>query len=129
MRLDLHLHTSCSDGLLPPDAVVVAARRGVGALLERLQVIKSTGDAEGATEIFAAYGTRLNVAWRDNVKARAAKLGLPNQSAFVFPQLVPVAGGATGREIVDVHVRYDEDLTAQQLRWSRLSGVADEWVW
>ena len=27
MHLDLHLHTSCSDGALPPEAVVAAARR------------------------------------------------------------------------------------------------------
>lgn len=27
MRLDLHLHSSCSDGLLPPDELVAAARR------------------------------------------------------------------------------------------------------
>lgn len=33
MRADLHLHTSCSDGLLPPEAVVVAARRaGLGVI-------------------------------------------------------------------------------------------------
>jgi predicted metal-dependent phosphoesterase TrpH len=33
MRLDLHLHTTCSDGLLTPEALVLAARRaGLGAI-------------------------------------------------------------------------------------------------
>ena len=49
--------------------------------------------------------------WRDNVKARAAKLKLPNGTAFVFPQLIPVAGGKDGKEIVDVRLVYEEDLT------------------
>jgi hypothetical protein len=40
--------------------------------------------------------------------------------AFVFPRLEPVF--ADGR-IVDVHVRHDEDLTMQQLRFSRLQRV------
>ena len=105
------------------------ARKGVGELLGRLQVIKSRGDSEGANWLFDRFGTELNVTWRDNIKARAAKLKLPNGKAFVFPQLIPVAGGKNGKEIVDVRVVYEEDLTAQQLRWSRLAGVADEWTY
>jgi len=90
-------------------------------------VIKPRGDSEGANRPFDRFGTELNVTWRDNIKARAAKLKLPNGRAFVFPQLIPVAGGKDGKEIVDVQVVYEEDLTAQQLRWSRLAGVSDEW--
>lgn len=105
------------------------ARKGVGDLLSRLQVIKSNGDAEAASGLFARFGTKVDVAWRDNIRARAAKLALPNLTAFVFPQLIPVAGGKGGKEIVEVKIAFDEDLTAQQLRWSRLAGVADEWVY
>ena len=108
---------------------VDAARKGVGELLGRLQVIKSRGDSEGANWLFDRFGTKLDVEWRDNVKARAAKLKLPSGTAFVFPQLIPVAGGRGGKEIVDVRLVYEEDLTAQQLRWSRLAGVADEWTY
>ena len=106
-----------------------AARRGVGDLLGRLQVIKSTGDGEGANALFDRFGTKVNLEWRDNIKARAAKLKIPNATAFVFPQLVPIAGGAGGKEITDVRVVYEEDLTSQQLRWSHLAGVTDEWVY
>jgi dipeptidyl-peptidase-3 len=106
-----------------------AARSGVADLLGRLQVIKSTGDGEGANSLFDRFGTNVNVEWRDNIKARAAKLKIPNATAFVFPQLVPVRGGQDGKEMVDVRVVYEEDLTAQQLRWSRLAGVTDEWIY
>jgi dipeptidyl-peptidase-3 len=106
-----------------------AARSGVADLLGRLQVIKSTGDGEGANSLFDRFGTNVNVEWRDNIKARAAKLQIPNATAFVFPQLVPIGGGRDGKEIVDVRVVYEEDLTAQQLRWSRLAGVTDEWTY
>ena len=106
-----------------------AARTGVADLLHRLQVIKSTGDEEGANALFDRFGTKVNLEWRDNIKARAAKLKIPNATAFVFPQLVPVGGGTDGKEITDVQVVYEEDLTAQQLRWSRLAGVTDEWIY
>lgn len=97
------------------------ARRGVGDLLGRIQVIKSTGDAKAAAELFDRFGSRVDLRWRDDIRARAAKLNLPNRIAFVFPQLVPVWG--PGGELADVGVAYEEDLTAQQLRWSRLGGV------
>ena len=106
-----------------------AAREGVADLLGRLQVIKSTGDAEGANALFDRFGTKVNPEWRDNIQVRAAELKIPNATAFVFPQLVPVAGGQDGKEIVDVQVEYKEDLTEQQLRWSRLAGVTDEWTY
>ena len=106
-----------------------AARTGIADLLRRLQVIKSTGNDEGANALFDRFGTKVNAEWRDNIKARAAKLKIPNAKAFVFPQLVPIAGGADGKEITDVRAVYEEDLTAQQLRWSRLAGVTDEWIY
>jgi len=93
------------------------ARSGIGALLTRLQTIKSRGDAAAATRIFDRFGTRVNPEWRANIRARAARLKLPNKSAFVFPRLEPVMAE---NEITDVRLHVDEDLTAQQLRMSRL---------
>jgi dipeptidyl-peptidase-3 len=93
------------------------ARRGVGDLLSRLQVMKSTGDAAGATRVFDEFGTRLDPAWKANIAARREKLKLPKLKVFVFPRLVPVVKGGT---IVDVRLVHDEDLTAQQLRFRRL---------
>jgi dipeptidyl-peptidase-3 len=92
-------------------------RRGVGDLLGLLQVIKSRGDGAAATQIFDRFGTRVNPEWRKNIRERAARLKLPNKSAFVFPRLEPVMEGS---EIKDVRLYADEDLTMQQLRMSRL---------
>jgi len=93
------------------------AHRGVGDLLRILQVTKATGDASAATHIFDRFGTRVNPEWRLNIRKRAAKLKIPNKSAFVFPRLEAVMDGA---EIKDVRLHVDEDLVTQQLRMSRL---------
>ena len=93
------------------------ARHGVGDLLVRLQTIKSKGDSTAAGRVFDRFGTRVNPEWRNNIRARAARLKLPNKTAFVFPRLEPILKGS---EIVDVKLLVDEDLTAQQLRFSRL---------
>jgi len=96
-----------------PDRV----HEGVSDLLTRLQVIKSTGDAAGAQRIFDEFGTRLDPEWKANIHARRERLKLPKLKAFVFPHLKPVM---RGDEIVDVTIAYDENLTAQQLRFRRL---------
>jgi dipeptidyl-peptidase-3 len=93
------------------------AHEGVGELLSRLQVIKSTGDADAAHRIFDDFGTQLDPKWKANIAARRERLKLPKLKAFVFPHLTPVV---RGDEIVDVRLAYDEDLTAQQLRFRRL---------
>lgn len=91
------------------------AQRGVGDLLCRLQTIKAQGDAAAAEQIFERFGTHINPDWRLNIRARAARLNIPNKSAFVFPRLSPVMRDG---EIVDVRIHSDEDLVAQQLRMS-----------
>jgi dipeptidyl-peptidase-3 len=96
------------------------AREGVGELLSRLQVIKSTGDADAAHRIFDEFGTRLDPAWKANIVARRERLKLPKLKAFVFPHLTPVF---RGNDIVDVRLAYDEDLTAQQIRFRRLESL------
>ncbi len=93
------------------------ARQGVGDALRILQTIKARGDGEAAARIFDRFGSRVNSDWRQNIRARAAKLNIPNNSAFVFPRLEAVVDGD---EITDVRLYVDEDLTTQQLRLSRL---------
>jgi dipeptidyl-peptidase-3 len=93
------------------------AHQGVGDLLKTLQIVKARGDSAAATQIFDRFGTRVNNAWRQNIRARAARLKLPNKTAFVFPRLEAVMQGG---EIIDVRLHVDEDLTTQQLRFSRL---------
>ncbi len=105
-------------------ADLIKARQGIGELLGRLQAIKSTGDADAATKIFDRFGTRVNVAWRDNIKKRSEFLKIPRETRFVFPQLVPVL---KRNEIVDVRLETKENLTAQQLRFSRWQFNTELW--
>jgi dipeptidyl-peptidase-3 len=93
------------------------AHRGVADILRRLQVIKAMGQADAAAQLFDRFGSRVKPEWRLNVRERAAKLKLPNKTAFVFPRLEPVVEAG---QIKDVRVHADEDLTTQQLRFSRL---------
>jgi dipeptidyl-peptidase-3 len=92
-------------------------RNGIGSLLTKIQVIKSTGNRKEAEQLFDRFGTRLNDDWKANITARKKKLRAPKIKAFVFPRLEPVLENG---EIVDVLLHHDEDLTAQQLRFSRL---------
>jgi dipeptidyl-peptidase III len=93
-------------------------RKGLGDLLEKVQVIKSTGDKEGAEKLFDRYGTRFDKKIQENMVKRAESIKAANQSAFVFPHLKPVV---TRRgKVTDVRLVHDEDLTSQHLRFSRL---------
>jgi dipeptidyl-peptidase-3 len=94
-----------------------AVRNGIGELLRRIQVIKSTGDRKAAEALLDRFGTNLDPDWKANVTARKRKLKAPKIKAFVFPRLEPVIENG---KIVDVRMHHDEDLTAQQLRFSRL---------
>jgi dipeptidyl-peptidase-3 len=97
-------------------------REGMRELLAKLQVMKSTADYEGAAELFDRFGTTVNPEWHRNIVARLEALKVPKMRAFVFPRLEPVV---ESREIVDVRIHFDEDLTTQQLRFSRLQRVLD----
>jgi len=92
-------------------------RNGIGKLLSKIQVIKSTGNREAAEELFDQFGTRLDEDWKANITQRKEKLQAPKIKAFVFPRLEPVLEDG---EIADVRIHHDEDLTAQQLRFSRM---------
>jgi dipeptidyl-peptidase-3 len=93
---------------------------GLKELLIRLQVLKSTGDVEGAAALFDRFATNVEKEWHANITKRLKKLGIPRHSAFVFPHLRPKLND--GR-ITEVELHCDEDLTAQQLRFSRLHNV------
>ncbi len=93
------------------------ARAGVAEILSTLQTIKSTGDERAATAIFERFGTHLDPAIRKDILERAEALKIPRETSFVFPRLEPIVRGG---EVVDATLHADEDLTEQQLRFSRL---------
>jgi len=95
-------------------------REGIRELLTRLQVMKSTADYTGAAELFDRFGTTVNPQWHRNIVARLEALRVPKMKAFVFPRLEPVF---ENRKITDIRIHFDEDLTTQQLRFSKLQRV------
>ncbi len=97
------------------------ARLGIGELLGKLQVIKSTGDAAAAAELFDRFGTKVNSSWKSNITERKSHLNLPKLKAFVFPRLTAVI--EDGR-IVDITIAHDENLTSQHLRFGRMQNVS-----
>ena len=99
------------------------ARQGVADYLNLLQTYKSIGDGEASTKLFDRFGSRVNADWQRNIKERAAKIAIPNHNAYVFPRLEPVVDA--GGKITDVKIFFDEDLTAQQLRFGRIAKSRD----
>ncbi|MFH1529762.1 MAG: hypothetical protein ABIK09_03385 [Pseudomonadota bacterium] len=93
-------------------------RKGLEILLEKVQVLKSTANVKDAEALIDGFGTSYEHGWKEDVERRASRIGLATQTAFVFPHLVPVTDAAGA--VVDIELRYDEDLTAQQLRFTRL---------
>ena len=89
---------------------------GVGVLLGEVQRIKSTGDYEGAREIFESYGIHFDAALRDEVVARVDALELPSYTGFVQPRLEAIRDG--DGNITDVQISYPLDLTTQMLEYS-----------
>ena len=93
-------------------------RTGIGELLGKIQVMKSMGNKEGAEALLDRFGTTYDRKWQENLAARASRIGIARQSAFVFPRLQPVVDRQGN--VVDVRIYHDEDLTSQQFRFSRL---------
>ena len=96
----------------------VKVRAGIGTLLRRIQVIKSLGQKDEAEALIDGFGGTYDEAIAADMVQRSQHIGVSKQSAFVFPRLDAVMdrNGA----ITDVRLRHDEDLTMQQLRYSRL---------
>ena len=93
-----------------------AFHEGIGVLLVEVQRIKSTGDYEGAREIFESYGIHFDGTLRDEVVARVDALDLPSYTGFVQPRLEVVRG--VDGNITDVQISYPLNLMSQMLEYS-----------
>jgi dipeptidyl-peptidase-3 len=93
-----------------------AFHEGIGVLLVEVQRIKSTGDYEGAREIFESYGIHFDGTLRDEVVARVDALNLPSYTGFVQPRLEAVRS-ADGN-ITDVQISYPLNIMSQMLEYS-----------
>ncbi|MDO8527272.1 MAG: hypothetical protein Q7T03_06270 [Deltaproteobacteria bacterium] len=93
-------------------------RQGVSQLLKIVQEAKATGDKKTVDNFMEKYGTTFNKEWRNNIVARAEKIGLPELIAIVFPKLVPVF---KDDKLVDIELKNNESFVDQQLRFGRIS--------
>lgn len=96
-----------------------AFRRAVGELLAELQRIKATGDFAAIAALVTRFATDIDQDWRADAAARAARLGLPNQFAYVSPRLV--ATELPDGSIGDVRIERPESFEALMLEWSALA--------
>lgn len=107
---------------------VKKAREGVGEILVKLQTLKSLGDKAGADAFFDQFGTRINRDWQKDAKTRLEAIGRPKETAFVFPQLVPVVEDKGERVVLkDVALECKETFAEQMMRfraWSRSREIA-----
>lgn len=86
-------------------------------LLVEIQRIKSTGDFDAAKKLIESYAIQIDPVLHKEIMDRYNALNLAPYKGFVNPVYTPVLD-ADGN-IVDVHIRYDEDYTQQHLRYSR----------
>ena len=90
----------------------VAYVRGLfGQLLAIVQRIKSTGDADGASELVMQYGTRVDAAIHAELLDRLSTLDMPKVTGFITPMLQEVDG--------DVVLAQTGDFLQQQLQLHR----------
>jgi 3',5'-nucleoside bisphosphate phosphatase len=96
-RYDLHCHSTYSDGLLPPAAVVArAAERGVDVLaLTDHDVVDGLPEAIAAARdagIVLVCGSELSVTWRDNT-IHVIALRIDPDNAILLEGLATIRGG------------------------------------
>ncbi|MCC7539286.1 MAG: peptidase M49, partial [Deltaproteobacteria bacterium] len=93
-----------------------AFRQAVGQLLAELQRIKGTGDFDAIRTLVERFGAPIEDAWRDDAIARAQRIGLPTNFAYVSPRLV--ADRDPQGRITDVRVERPESFLSLMLEWS-----------
>ena len=91
-----------------------------GQLLKEIQRIKSEGDFEAAQNLVENFGVKVDRQLHEEVLARFKKLDLAPYAGFINP--VYELQSDTSGNPTDVLIRYDEDYTAQMLRYSKEYG-------
>jgi dipeptidyl-peptidase-3 len=87
-----------------------------GELLKEVQRIKSEGDYEAGRNLVETYGVKVDPDLHKEVLARFEKLHLAPYSGFINPEYQLIMQGDS---ITDVIVMYNNDYSAQMLKYSR----------
>jgi dipeptidyl-peptidase-3 len=93
-------------------------RQGVGQLLDKLMVIKATGDFNAIQQLVEKYGMHFDPKLRDQVAARYKKLGLPNAWAGINSRLT-AQFGANGK-IERVEISYPAEPKEQYMSYASM---------
>lgn len=99
------------------------AHKGLGKLLAGIQRIEGTADVKAARALLKKYATYYDADIKRNMSARARRIHLPKQHAFIFPDLVPVM---KDNSIDDIKLVYPDfmDLLFRGYR----TGKAPAWL-
>ncbi len=89
---------------------------GVKILLSEIMRIKAEGDYFAAKILINRYGIKFNSSWRDQIIRRAKTIGLPNNFAFVMPELIPIRNDKG--DLLDIKIGYTKDFKTQMLKYS-----------
>ncbi len=92
------------------------AHETIGKLLAEIMRIKAEGDLAGIKALVDTYGSKVDIAVRDEVQDRVKKLDATSYTGFVMPKLEPVMNPET--KITDVNITYELDLAKQMLEYS-----------
>jgi predicted metal-dependent phosphoesterase TrpH len=100
-RYDLHCHSTHSDGLVAPAAVVArAAERGVDVLAltdhDEVSGLAEAGDAARAAGITLICGSEVSVTWDDNT-IHVVALGIDPRNSTLTEGLATIRAGRSAR--------------------------------
>jgi dipeptidyl-peptidase-3 len=91
-----------------------------GELLNKIQTIKSTGDAAAGQELVETYGVKVNTTIHNEVLSRVKVLDVAAYRGFIQPRYTAVM---TDGVITDVKIDYTETFVEQMLRFSKEYGL------
>lgn len=97
----------------------VKLREIFGQLLNKIQAISSTGDAEGGKKLVETYGVKVNNNIHTEVLKRSKALDIAAYRGFIQPRYTPVIVNGV---ITDVKIDYNESFVEQMLRHSKQYG-------
>ena len=91
-----------------------------GELLNKIQTIKSTGDAAAGQQLVETYGVKVKTTIHNEVLSRVKALDVAAYRGFIQPRYTAVM---TDGVITDVKIDYTETFVEQMLRFSKEYGL------
>ncbi|MDP2175296.1 MAG: dihydrofolate reductase [Bacteroidota bacterium] len=90
-----------------------------GELLNIIQTIKSTGNADAGKELVETYGVKVNKNMHTEVLKRTKALDIAAYRGFIQPMFIPVYENL---KIININLAYTSTFSDQMLRYSKNYG-------